>query len=213
MHWLLIVPYANLHLHTPPSPAPSPLPPARPGVVSVWQALGPVRRPVGCDGQQLRVPLPAVWRPLGSRPGAQPAKVTSLQLRRREKKKEKKKLMEAGCGSRHFHFHELDIAANKWTNTDFFAIEIFRFWTHDNKWLLESLSALACLIILPISLIPILQICNLCFVLFPEVTNWVSQNCFLSFQTLQILWGHYQRWFIYIQSFSWCFLPKPFAKQ
>ncbi|CAB1429113.1 unnamed protein product [Pleuronectes platessa] len=69
-------------LHTPsldPSSAPS-LPPARPGVVSVWQAPGPVRRPVGCDGQQLRVPLPAVWRPLGSRSGARSAKVTSLQL-------------------------------------------------------------------------------------------------------------------------------------
>lgn len=62
-----------------PSSAPS-LPPARPGVVSVWQALGPVRRPVGCDGQQLCVPFPAVWRPLGSRSGAQSAKVTSLLL-------------------------------------------------------------------------------------------------------------------------------------
>lgn len=106
MHWILIVPYANLHLHTPlplaPSPAPS-LPPARPGVVSVWQALGPVRRPVGCDGQQLRVPLPAVWRPLGSRPGAQPAKVTSLQLR------VEKKLLQF----MQFSLCKVDNAANK----------------------------------------------------------------------------------------------------
>lgn len=42
---------------------------------------------MGCDGQQLRVPLPAVWRPLGSRPGTQPAKVTSLQLSLRKKTK------------------------------------------------------------------------------------------------------------------------------
>lgn len=74
----------SVHPSPAPSPAPS-LPPARPGVVSVWQALGPVRRPVGCDGQQLCVPLPAVWRPLGSHPGAQPAKVTSLQLRGKKK--------------------------------------------------------------------------------------------------------------------------------
>lgn len=63
------------------------LPPAQLGLVSVWQALGPVRWPAGCDGQQLRVPLPAVWRPLRSRPGTQPAKVTSLQLSLRKKKK------------------------------------------------------------------------------------------------------------------------------
>lgn len=73
----------------PPSLAPSP-PPAWPALVSVWQALGPVRRPVGCDGQQLCVPLPAVWHPLGSCPGAQHAKVTSVQLRKRKKEECKK---------------------------------------------------------------------------------------------------------------------------
>lgn len=91
MHWVLIVRYANLHLHVPlpcpPSRLAPALPPAWPGPVSVWQALGPVRQPVGCDGQQLCVPLPAVWHPLGSCPGAQAAKVTSLQLSQ-EKKKE-----------------------------------------------------------------------------------------------------------------------------
>lgn len=85
-YWLIPVPVStSIHPHHCPF-----LPPGRLGLVSVWQALGPVRWPVGCDGQQLRVPLPAVWRPLGSRPGTQPAKVTSLQLSSRKKKKKKK---------------------------------------------------------------------------------------------------------------------------
>lgn len=91
MHCVPIVPYANLHLDVPLArlpPLPPALPPAWLGLVSVWQALGPVRRPVGCDGQQLCVPLPAVWRPLGSHPGVQPAKVTSVQLRGEKKEKQ-----------------------------------------------------------------------------------------------------------------------------
>jgi len=86
-YWLSPMP-TSTSIHPSPGPLPCPLSascPAGGGGVSVWQALGPVRWPVGCDGQQLRVPLPAVWRPLGSRPGAQPAKVTSLQLRGRQK--------------------------------------------------------------------------------------------------------------------------------
>lgn len=77
---------------------------------------------MGCDGQQLRVPLPAVWRPLGSRPGAQSAKVTSLQLRgrgregegegRREveggRKEEKKRTHTHAQGSSALHFPKPD---------------------------------------------------------------------------------------------------------
>lgn len=113
MHWILIVPYANLHLHAP-LLWPPPLPPLclLPG--RRWcqsgRPWGPVRWPLGCDGQQLCVPLPAVWRPLGSRPGAQPAKVTSVQLRKKKKNSYRSR-------STSFLLCELDNAANKLTNT------------------------------------------------------------------------------------------------